>query len=122
MRSRCGTARDPRVRTTETEVALGALDACGYLEASVAETLRDGWRFLRRLEQRLRISHGTGATLLEEGAPGLAALARRMGMHDAPRARADIALLERYLAVTREVRAAYLRVLGIDSGNVPPTK
>ena len=105
--------RDPRVRATETEVALAALETCGYLEPALADILREGWRFLRRLEQRLRVSHGTSATLLEEGAPGLAALARRMGMHDAPRARADAALLERYVAMTREVRAAYLRVLGV---------
>jgi hypothetical protein len=36
-----------------------------------------------------------------------------MGMRDVPRARADRALLERYEAVTREVRAAYLAVLGL---------
>jgi glutamate-ammonia-ligase adenylyltransferase len=105
---------DTRVRTTETEVALGALEACGYLEHSLAEALRDGWRLLRRIEQRLRISQGTGATLLEEGAPGLSALARRMGMRDAPRVRADVGLIARYVAVTREVRGAYLRVLGIE--------
>ncbi|HEY3817465.1 MAG TPA: bifunctional [glutamate--ammonia ligase]-adenylyl-L-tyrosine phosphorylase/[glutamate--ammonia-ligase] adenylyltransferase [Polyangiaceae bacterium] len=107
---------DPRVRTTETEVALAALETCGYLEAALADVLREGWRFLRRLEQRLRVSHGTSATLLDEGAPGLAALARRMGMRDAPRARADAALLERYVAVSRDVRAAYLRVLGVKDG------
>jgi glutamate-ammonia-ligase adenylyltransferase len=106
---------DPRVRTTETEAALASLEACGYLDAASADALRDGWRFLRRLEQRLRVSHGTSATLLEEGAPGLAALARRMRMHDAPRTRADDALLQQYVAVTREVRAAYLRVLGLDA-------
>ena len=49
---------DPRVRTTETGVALAALETCGYLDSALADTLRDGWRFLRRLEQRLRISHG----------------------------------------------------------------
>jgi glutamate-ammonia-ligase adenylyltransferase len=105
--------RDVRVRTTETEAALSALETCGYLEPTLAEALRDGWRFLRRLEQRVRISHGAGISLLEEGAPGLETLARRMGMRDVPRARADRALLERYEAVTREVRAAYLAVLGL---------
>jgi glutamate-ammonia-ligase adenylyltransferase len=105
--------RDPRVRTTETQVALAALDACGYLEAPVAEALRDGWTFLRRLEQRMRVAHGTSATLLEEGAPGLVAIARSMGLHDAPRTTAETALLERYVAVTREVRSAYMRVLGL---------
>jgi glutamate-ammonia-ligase adenylyltransferase len=102
------------VRATETEVALSALEACGYLDSSIADALRDGWRFLRRLEQRLRVAHGASVTLLEEGAPGLAALARGMGLHDAPRASAEAALLQRYASVTREVRAAYLRVLGLE--------
>jgi len=104
---------DSRVRTTETEVALSALETCGYLETPLAEVFRDGWRFLRRLEQRLRISHGTSVRLLEEGAPGLLILARRMSMRDGPRVGPDHALLERYRAVTEEVRAAYLRVLGL---------
>jgi glutamate-ammonia-ligase adenylyltransferase len=105
---------DRRVRTTETEVALMALETCRYLEPAVADALRDGWRFLRRLEQRLRVSHGKSAALLEEGAPGLAAVARAMGFRDAPRTRAEVALLARYRAITRDVRAAYLRVLGLD--------
>lgn len=107
--------RDRRVRTTETEAALAALEANGYLDPTDADPLREGWRFLRRLEQRLRIAHGTGATLIEEGAPGLVTLARSMGMHDLPPARAEEALLERYEEVTREVRAAYLRVLGLQA-------
>jgi glutamate-ammonia-ligase adenylyltransferase len=107
--------RDPRVRTTETETALAALEVCGYLDAVDAEALSQGWRFLRRLEQRLRVAHGTGATLIEEGAPGLVTLARSMGMHDLPPARAEETLLEHYLAVTREVRAAYLRVLRLEA-------
>jgi glutamate-ammonia-ligase adenylyltransferase len=105
--------RDPRVRTTETEVALAALEACGYIDGPLANTFREGWRFLRRLEQRLRISHGTSTTLLEEGAPGLVPLARRMGVRDTPRARAEVLLLERYVNVTRDVRAAYERVLSL---------
>jgi glutamate-ammonia-ligase adenylyltransferase len=109
---------DARVRTAETGVALAALETCGYLDSASADTLRDGWRFLRRLEQRLRISHGMSVSLLEEGAPGLATLARRMGMSDGPRARADQALLERYTTVTREVRAVYSRVLGLDGDRV----
>jgi glutamate-ammonia-ligase adenylyltransferase len=84
------------------------------LDASLGDPLRDGWRFLRRLEQRLRILHGTGATLLDEDAPGLTALARRMGMHEAPRVSAEVALFEQYRAVTRDVRSAYLRVLGVE--------
>lgn len=105
---------DLRVRTTETETALSALEVCGYLDSADADVLRDGWRFLRQLEQRLRIAHGRGATLIEEGAPGLVTVARSMGMHDLPPARAEEALMAQYRAVTTEVRAAYLRVLGLE--------
>jgi glutamate-ammonia-ligase adenylyltransferase len=103
--------RDRRVRTTDTEVALSALETCGYVEPSLAENLQEGWRFLRKLEQRLRVSQGSSISLIEEGAPGLITLARRMGIRDGARVRADEALLERYLSITLEVRAAFLSVL-----------
>ncbi len=106
--------RDPRVRTTDTEAALSALETCGYIEPQLAAPLRDGYRVLRRMEQRLRVLHGTSAQLIEEGALGMALLARRMGMRDGPRGTASEALVGRYLDVTRDVRAAYLAVLGID--------
>ena len=108
--------QDVRVRTTETGAALAALEACGYVDTASFTTLRDGWSFLRKLEQRLRVSHGASVSLLEEGAPGLLTLARGMGMRDSPRARADAALLERYVGITHDIRAVYLRVLGLTVG------
>jgi glutamate-ammonia-ligase adenylyltransferase len=107
---------DERVRTTETGPAITALETCGYLDGASAETLRGGWTFLRKLEQRLRVAHGASVSLLEEGAPGLLTLARSMGVRDGPRARADTALLDLYVSVTRDVRAAYLRLLGLTDG------
>jgi glutamate-ammonia-ligase adenylyltransferase len=107
---------DPRVRTTDTEAGLGALEACGYLDAGTAAVLREGYALLRRLEQALRVVHGTSASLIEQGAPGLAALARRMGFRDSATPAAE-ALLERYLAVTRDVRGAYVTVLGLEPKN-----
>ncbi len=71
-----------------------------------------GVPLLRRLEQRLRVLHGTSAQWIEEGAPGVAPLARRMGMRDGPWGSAAEALLVRYRAVTEDVRAAYLAVIG----------
>ena len=109
---------DPRVRTTDTETALSALETCGYLDASTAAILREGYAMLRRLEQALRVVHGTSASLIEEGAPGVAALARRMGFRDGPTT-ASQRLFERYRAVTRDVRAAYLAVLGIGPAKDP---
>ena len=105
---------DPRVRTTDTETALSALEAGGYLETSAAAVLREGYAMLRRLEQALRVVHGTSASLIEEGAPGMAALARRMGFRDGPTTASET-LFERYRAVTRDVRAAYLSVLQVTS-------
>jgi glutamate-ammonia-ligase adenylyltransferase len=104
---------DPRVRTTDTETAMAALEACGYLEPSVAAVFREAYPLLRRLEQALRVVHGTSASLIEDGAPGLPALARRMGFRDGRGRTAAEGLLERYRTVTRDVRAAYLAVLGV---------
>ena len=73
---------------------------------------------LRRLEQALRVVHGTSASLIEEGAGGVAALARRMGFRDGT-VPASVGLFERYRAVTRDVRAAYLTVLGLPGAKDP---
>jgi glutamate-ammonia-ligase adenylyltransferase len=105
---------DPRCRTSDTETALGALEACGYLDPQLAAVLREGYAMLRRLEQALRVVHGTSQSLIEAGAAGLPALARRMGFRDGPEGTASEALLTRYRAVTRDVRAAYVTVLGLD--------
>jgi glutamate-ammonia-ligase adenylyltransferase len=103
---------DPRVRTSDTESALSALETCGYLESTTATILREGYAMLRRLEQALRVVHGTSASLIEEGAPGVAALARRMGFRDGVTTASE-ALFQRYSAVTRDIRAAYLSVMGV---------
>ena len=105
--------KDPRVRTPDTEAALDALEACGYLDAALATALRDGYQTLRRMEQRLRVLHGKSSHYIEEGAPGLVVLARRVGMRDGPRGSATEMLLARYLQITKDVRAAYLAVLGL---------
>jgi [glutamine synthetase] adenylyltransferase / [glutamine synthetase]-adenylyl-L-tyrosine phosphorylase len=99
--------RDPRVRTTETAVAIEALAAAGYLSPEQAETLRDGYAFLRKLEQRIRILHASPAQLLEESAPGLSPLARRVGIRDRRGSAAAAELLARYREVTGRVRVTY---------------
>jgi glutamate-ammonia-ligase adenylyltransferase len=98
---------DPRVRTSETALAIDALAAVSALGHEHAEALREGYRFLRRLEQRIRIVHADAAHLIEENAPGLSPLARRMGIRDRPRVEAAAELLGRYREVTSRVRAVY---------------
>jgi glutamate-ammonia-ligase adenylyltransferase len=99
------------VRSPETLVALDALENRGLLRSSPAGTLRDGYRFLRRLEQRARVVHGARSALLEESAPGLTPLARSMGYRDGPTGTASEQLIEAYREITNEVRAAFLEVV-----------
>jgi glutamate-ammonia-ligase adenylyltransferase len=104
---------DPRVRTTDTVGALHALHDAGYLERAAFESLRDGYLFLRRLEQRLRVVHGTSTTVVDATASGLAKLARRMGIFGTPDQTEAEAFLEAYADFTDEIRRTYLEVLGL---------
>jgi glutamate-ammonia-ligase adenylyltransferase len=111
--------RDHRVRTPETGVAIRALESTGHLAPEHAEALRDGYAFLRKLEQRIRILHGAAAQLLEENAPGLYPLARRMGLRDRSGSMAAAGLVARYLAVTERVRATYEAILTAEMSGSP---
>lgn len=108
---------DARVRTTETRAAIDALEGIGALDADQAAALREGYDFLRRLEQRLRVLHGDGSHLIEERAAGLLPLARRMGI----RGRAPAAeLMGEYRAVTERIRRTYEQVVVRVAATTPP--
>jgi glutamate-ammonia-ligase adenylyltransferase len=104
---------DPAIRSPDTSTALEALAARGYLRPEDYDALRDGYGFLRRLEQRIHVLYGTGSSVVTVRAPGLPALARRMGYRSEPGAPAEAALLAHYRDVTENVRSAYLRVFGL---------
>jgi glutamate-ammonia-ligase adenylyltransferase len=104
---------DVRVRTTDTVGALHALRDADYLSVEAFESLRDGYVFLRRLEQRIRIVHGSGAPVLEATATGLTKLARRMGIQRSHTQSEGEALLEAYEDSTSEIRRTYLEVMGV---------
>ncbi len=108
--------RDERVRSPDTMTALEALHKLGHLERQDFEAFRDAHSFLRRLEMRSRVLHGVGASVISADHPGLAQLARRVGLRDRTRSSATDILLTRYRQVTEAVRAAYCRVLGLDPG------
>jgi glutamate-ammonia-ligase adenylyltransferase len=103
--------RDPAVRTTETQAAIEALADRGYLTAAQAEMLRDGYAFLRRLRWRMRILHPSASQLIEESAPGLVPLARRMGMRSRRGSEDTAALCARYKAITDRIRATYEEIV-----------
>jgi glutamate-ammonia-ligase adenylyltransferase len=102
---------DPAVRTTDTADALEALFKQGHVGRVEYDAFREGYRFLRRLEQRIHVLRGAGSSSMELRSRGLPQLARRMGYRDGPGERALDQLLERYRDVTTEVRDAFDRVL-----------
>jgi glutamate-ammonia-ligase adenylyltransferase len=107
---------DVHVRTQDTGEALDLLSARGYLSRADYELLRDAYRFLRRLEQRIHVHRGDGLSWVDAQALGLSGLGRKMGFQNSPSHSAGQQLFERYLTVTETVRACYLRLLGLSDG------
>lgn len=105
---------DPRVRDIDTTRALAALHEQGYLPRALYITLREGYRFLRRLEQRLHVLGGASVSVLDVHGTGLNEIARSLGFADEPGRSARTQLLSRYENVTTSVREAYLAALGAE--------
>lgn len=74
----CGHAH-PDLRQRATLCALHALTARGILPPDDAAVLASGYRFLRRLEQSLRLIHDRPVEDLERGDLDLVIVARRLG-------------------------------------------
>lgn len=104
---------DPRVRTPDTGEALDALAVLGHLSRADYELLRDAYRFLRRLEQRIHVHRGDAMSWVDAQALELSGLGRKMGFQNSPSRSAGQQLFERYVTVTDGVRACYLRLLGL---------
>ncbi|HET6983707.1 MAG TPA: bifunctional [glutamate--ammonia ligase]-adenylyl-L-tyrosine phosphorylase/[glutamate--ammonia-ligase] adenylyltransferase, partial [Myxococcaceae bacterium] len=98
----------PQVRKPGTLDALAALAATGRLRREDAAELREGYLFLRRVENRQRLVHGRALQRLPTRGRPLLLLARRLG-YGGPDAGG--AFLSEYRAVAATVRAAYVRVL-----------
>jgi [glutamine synthetase] adenylyltransferase / [glutamine synthetase]-adenylyl-L-tyrosine phosphorylase len=69
----------PKVRARRTEEALDALRAEGILDEQHHRGLVEGYRFLRRVESRLRLERDQAVYALDRRDAKLAALARRLG-------------------------------------------
>jgi [glutamine synthetase] adenylyltransferase / [glutamine synthetase]-adenylyl-L-tyrosine phosphorylase len=102
-------AEHPEVRAAATPEALQALCRAGFLAPSDEEPLTRGYRFLRRVESRLRIVRDRAIDSLPTFGRELLLLARRLG-YTGDRPGED--LLSDYARHTSEVRAAFRRVLG----------
>ncbi|HUJ26978.1 MAG TPA: DUF294 nucleotidyltransferase-like domain-containing protein, partial [Myxococcales bacterium] len=103
-------AAAPSVCAAGTPQALAALRDAGLLSDDDYAPLSRGYRFLRRLESRLRMVYDRSVDRLPEGGPELTRLAKRMG-YSGPRQQIGDTLLADYQRATTEVRAAFLRVM-----------
>jgi [glutamine synthetase] adenylyltransferase / [glutamine synthetase]-adenylyl-L-tyrosine phosphorylase len=97
--------RHPALRTTATVAALEAAARAGLAPPRDLELLAQGYRFLRKIEHRLRVVHDQPIHRLPEARDELDKLARRSGFPDGG------VLLEHVERWQRDVRAAYLRLV-----------
>jgi len=102
-----------QLRRRSTADLLGALPRCGLMAESDARELVDGYRFLSKLENRLRIESDQPAWALPTARTKLARVARRMGYEGADGAARLLAELkqrrDRIRAIFDQVFAAEQR-------------
>jgi glutamate-ammonia-ligase adenylyltransferase len=104
-------AAHPAVQVSNTLQALDALHQAGLLTPDDRAALESGYKFLRRLENRLRLVHDQSINELSGDRSYLLKLARRLGYPDRPR-RPDEVFLEEYRRVTETIRGIFQRLLG----------
>ena len=88
--------------------ALEGLQAEGCLPPEDAEVLRQGYLFLRRVENRLRLVHASSLAHMPTSGRPLAQLARRLGVLGSDPGKT---FLTQYHACAARVRDVYARVL-----------
>jgi glutamate-ammonia-ligase adenylyltransferase len=102
------------LRTTSTIEVLRMVQALGLLPVEMAEQLLTGYKFLRKLENRLRIIHDYSSNDLSGSKSYLNKLARRLG-YDAALKNPGAALICDYEEITGKIRNCYVRIMGGDS-------
>jgi [glutamine synthetase] adenylyltransferase / [glutamine synthetase]-adenylyl-L-tyrosine phosphorylase len=101
----------PELRSYNTLAALGAMQQLGILQEADYQALTEGYRFLRRLENRLRIINDYSMNDLGGPLKYLNKLARRLG-YDVQLKNPGQELMADYERVTSAVRGVYGRLLG----------
>ena len=105
----------PEIRSTNTLLALKAMRLCSVLCEDDFVTLQEGYKFLRRLENRLRLIHDYSINDLGGDQKYLDTLARRLG-YDPKLRHPGKALMDEYEQITGAVRRVYERILGGGDG------
>jgi glutamate-ammonia-ligase adenylyltransferase len=112
-------ATNADLHVTNTVKALQKLNLAGILTDDETTTLKAGYKFLRRLENMLRLVHDQSIHELPNDATYLSILARRIGYQDD--SQPGQALLEAYRTKTEGIRDIFTRYLplaiGADTAN-----
>jgi glutamate-ammonia-ligase adenylyltransferase len=103
--------RYPELRTTSTIVALKEIRTLGILADNEAEILLAGYKFLRKLENRLRIIHDYSVNDLGGPKSYINKLALRLG-YDPKLKNPGASLICDYEETTGRIRDCYDRILG----------
>jgi glutamate-ammonia-ligase adenylyltransferase len=101
------------LRTTNTLEALRVLAAEGLLGSEDARILNESYRFLRRVENRLRIVADVSVNTLPAAPAKMEKLAKRVGYRPSSAHSAREQFQEDYAAHTGRVRGIYNQVFGI---------
>ena len=99
----------PELRTTSTIVALKEISTLGLLPDGSAHTLLAGYKFLRKLENRLRIIHDYSVNDLSGSRAYMNKLARRLG-YDPSQKNPGADLICDYAETTGKIRDVFDRL------------
>jgi glutamate-ammonia-ligase adenylyltransferase len=102
--------KHPELRCSNSLEILQALCDLGIIETMEHQLLSSGYKFLRRLENKLRLIHDQSINELSSDPKYLRKLARRLGYAEGPM-RPEEAFLEAYRAVTENIRSIFERYL-----------
>lgn len=107
----------PELRTPSTVVALKEISTLGLLPDGRAQTLLTGYKFLRKLENRLRIIHDYSVNDLSGSIIYLNKLARRLG-YDHNLKNPGAALICDYEEMTGKIRDVFDRLFLVEEQGV----
>ena len=100
-------AHNPLLRSTSTWDVLKALESQGLLPLPAAQSLREAYCFLRRVESAIRIVDDRSINTIPDDPGKQRRLARRLGYQDTGKVRAEHAMLADLQACTARVRTLY---------------
>lgn len=102
---------NPDIRVPNTCLALRALNGAGMLADEDCAALLDGYRFLRLVENRLRIGNAQSINIFLTTPEAMGMLARRMGFSDDIDGSAHAKFLAEYENRTGRVREIYEKIV-----------